>query len=162
MCSLSSPALVTSQSGLSSSSAKPGQAFISCSDGSLVCHDLQQHVSRWQRKLGGPCQGLALIGTGDAASSEHWQSDAASEEADLAPSPLKRAKLTPQECWHGRQYGILACTGSGAVHMVCRDTGTDLVIQHKLPGDIFGQPAAVGAMALIGCRDDCLYLLDVG
>ena len=157
MCSLSSPALVTTQLDLTPSSAQPGRAYISCSDGLFVCLDLQQYTIRWRRQLAGPCQGLARIMIGDAATSVHLQSDPASGYADPAPSLPKRARSAPRD---SRTSTILACTDSGAVNVVCPDSGTDIVAPHKLPGAIFCQPVAVGGMALAGCRDDCLYRLE--
>ena len=55
---------------------------------------------------------------------------------------------------------VCACSTSGTVYLLDLHTGKQLV-SLTLPGEIFSSPVVVDGCILVGCRDDCIYCIDV-
>ena len=164
---LSSPAssmLLAPCQLFNSSSASTSRAFVSCEDGGLVCLDLQQLASKWHCKLETACKGLTLVNLPAPYIPRHVESSSASVKTNMAEPAMKRARLAA--CDSEKQlssgWALVACTASGAAHILCPESSRDMFEPCRLPGAVMSQLLAFGGLVLVGCRDDCLYLLDVG
>ena len=131
--------------------------------GGLVCLDLQQLASKWHCKLDTACKGLTLVKLPALYFPRHVESSSASVKTDMTEPAVKRARMTASDTERQLSSGwaLVACTASGAVHILCPESSIDLVEPCRLPGAVLSQLLAFECQILVGCRDDCLYLLDV-
>lgn len=61
---------------------------------------------------------------------------------------------------HDQTGTIVGCTTNGMIYILEKFTG-EILVQHKLSGEIFSSPLCVDGFIFVGCRDNYFYKIEI-